>query len=300
MKTAVGEEASRFVGEHRNAGAYLLAGEGRKTGEAIIYRYLLDGDAPAVVDDNRIVAEKDSEITVVAVYSSGDETPVFHGGLTRIIAKENAVVRLIQVQMLNDTSIHFSDVGVTAGDGARVEVTQLELGANRALAGCYAELRGRGSAVDIDTVYFADGVREMDFNYVARHTGIGSASNITANGALFGSAGKIYRGTIDFHRGASAAVGHEREHTLLFSPDARGRSAPLILCGEENVEGRHAATIGRIDEAKLFYMQARGISPAKAKRLLVEAQLSGALSKIPDEGLRAQIEKHIAEKLEAL
>ena len=66
---------------------------------------------------------------------------------------------------------------------------------------------------------------------------------------------KILRGTIDFRRGAKRGVGHESEDVLLSSPHARNRTAPLILCGEEEVEGQHAASIGRLDEAKLYYLR---------------------------------------------
>lgn len=52
---------------------------------------------------------------------------------------------------------------------------------------------------------------------------------------------------------------------LLFSPSARNRTAPLILCGEEEVEGQHAASVGRLDENKLYYLRSRGLSEAQAR-----------------------------------
>ena len=79
---------------------------------------------------------------------------------------------------------------------------------------------------------------------------------------LTGSADKILRGTVDFQRGAKRGVGHESEDVLLFSPSARNRTAPLILCGEEEVEGQHAASVGRLDENKLYYLRSRGLSEA--------------------------------------
>lgn len=59
---------------------------------------------------------------------------------------------------------------------------------------------------------------------------------------------------------------------LLFSPNARNRTAPLILCGEEEVEGQHAASVGRLDENKLYYLRSRGLSEAQARRLMVDAR----------------------------
>ena len=65
------------------------------------------------------------------------------------------------------------------------------------------------------------------------------------------------------------------------APHARNRTAPLILCGEEEVEGQHAASIGRLDEAKLYYLRSRGLTEAQARRLMVDARFAPAIEKIP-------------------
>ena len=117
-------------------------------------------------------------------------------------------------------------------------------------------------------------------------------------GVLTGNADKILRGTIDFRRGAKRGVGHESEDVLLFSPHARNRTAPLILCGEEEVEGQHAASIGRLDEAKLYYLRSRGLNDAQARRLMVDARFAPAIEKIPLEALREEVRAEAARRLD--
>ena len=41
------------------------------------------------------------------------------------------------------------------------------------------------------------------------------------------------------------------------------QTIPLILCEEEDVEGNHGATIGKLDEELLFYLESRGIPEAE-------------------------------------
>lgn len=300
MQTSAGSAAQEFVEQWRNAGAHLHIGGAVPENRPLVYHYTLGKNCPAVVDENTIWAAPNSDITLLMLYTSGDNFPAFHAGLTRIIAEENAHVRLVQVQMLNNTSAHWSSVGAVLKTGAQLEVVQLELGAKRALAGCHTLLEGNQSRADVNTVYFGDGTRSLDFNYIAKHTGQNTQSNMQANGALFDECQKIYRGTIDFASGSAHSVGHETENTLLFSPNTRNRSAPLILCGEENVEGQHAATIGKIDASKLFYLNSRGISSMQAKRMMVEARFAPAIAAVPDEALRAQITTFIAERMHAL
>ena len=59
---------------------------------------------------------------------------------------------------------------------------------------------------------------------------------------------KVFRGSIDFKRGASGAKGTESEQVLLLGDDVINQTIPLILCAEEDVEGNHGAAIGELDE----------------------------------------------------
>lgn len=85
---------------------------------------------------------------------------------------------------------------------------------------------------------------------------------------------------------------------LLFSPSARNRTAPLILCGEEEVEGQHAASVGRLDENKLYYLRSRGLSEAQARpALMVDARFAPAIDKIPLDSLQDEVRENVARRL---
>lgn len=114
----------------------------------------------------------------------------------------------------------------------------------------------------------------LDFNDVSVHTGRDTLCEMAHRRCADRQRRKILRGTVDFQRGAKRGVGHESEDVLLFSPNARNRTAPLILCGEEEVEGQHAASVGRLDENKLYYLRSRGLSEAQARRLMVDARFA--------------------------
>ena len=138
----------------------------------------------------------------------------------------------------------------------------------------------------------------LDHNDVSVHTAKDTLCEMHTAGVLTGHADKILRGTIDFRRGAKRGVGHESEDVLLFSPAARNRTAPLILCGEEEVEGQHAASIGRLDEAKLYYLRSRGLSEEQARRLMVDARFAPAIEKIPLAALQDEVREAAARRLD--
>ncbi len=300
METGMGEEAVEFCTANRTAGVDLRIPAGVHVQEPVYLSYRLDATNLGVADVNSVSAEENSEVTVVLRYESDAETAGFHGGLTRLYAAKGAVIHLVQVQMLGDRCLHFDNIGALLEEGARVDLVQAELGAGNAASGFHAFLSGKHAELNIDTIYFGDRRRNLDINYVARHAGRKTRSEIHVSGALLDESGKTFRGTIDFLRGAAQAVGHESEYNLLFSPKVRNKTAPLILCAEEDVEGQHAATTGKIDQNRLFYLMSRGLSELEAKKLVIESQFRPVTDKIPDPALRDAVSDYVKARLDTI
>lgn len=297
IDTGAGPQVRDFVKANHNAGVFVEIKAGAQVAEPLVFDYTLDPANPVLADENTIVAEPGSRVTVVLRYTSADGLNGFHAGLTRIYAKKDANVTLVQVQVLGGGCPHFSDVGGTAFEDGTIELIQTELGGSRAYAAAKFKLAGDRSRADIGSIYLGDGARNLDINYVVEHYGKKSVSEILSRGAMLGESKKIFRGTIDFRRGSAGSKGHEEEYAVLLSSKVRGRSAPLILCDEEDVDGQHAASTGRIDENRLFYLMSRGLSEADARRLIIEAQFAPILERIPVASIRDDLQNHIIGRL---
>lgn len=287
----------RFTRQHHNAGFFVHKAPHSRLAEPLVFDYRLDAQNPSLIDDNLVIAEEGSEVTVVMHYASVPDATGFHSGMTKLIAKKNATVRLIQVQTLGDACEHFDNVGALALEGGRVEVIQAELGGRRSFSGCVAQLKGVRSALEYDTVYLGDHERKLDLGVLAEQFGRKTSSVIEARGALLDRSEKIFRGTIDFKKGSSGSRGREQENTMLLSPHVRNRTAPLILCAEENVDGRHAASSGHVDGGRMYYLMSRGLSETEAKKLIIEAEFAPIVQKIPVAALRQEISDFLRERL---
>lgn len=197
--------------------------------------------------------------------------------------------------MLSSEDRHTGAVSVCVGENARAEVLLGELGAARTVGSCNIELFGTGSKAELGSIYTAANQQKLDLNYRIGFLGKESEGTIVVKGALAGQARKVLRSTIDFVKGASGAKGREEETVLLLSEAAVNQSAPLLLCGEDNVEGEHATSTGRPDEAKLYYLMSRGFSQAEAKKLIVEASFAPLLNKLNSDVLQMEWKERIQE-----
>ena len=208
-----------------------------------------------------------------------------------------AELRLTRVRLSPEGTPCADKVKATLAVNARLVYTAVELGGDGAADLLDVDLAGDGSRADVAAFYFADGRQRLDMNYRIRQRGKRTDATLAVQGGLSGEAEKNFRGTLDFACGAAGSAGRERETVALLSPKAVNRSAPLMLSGEAEVDGRHATSVGRLDGEKLFYLTSRGLSPADAKRLIVLAAAAPVLDRLTDGALADEIRSQIEGRL---
>lgn len=188
-------------------------------------------------------------------------------------------------------------IRISVGQSARLEFISADLGRGDYSADIEIDLRGDDSAADFQAVYFGDGNRKLDFNYVIRQRGKNTSSKMNVRGALTDKSDKIFRGTLDFQSGSKGSTGRELEEVIILSSGTRNRSVPLMLAAEDEVDGHHAVSVGRLDEEKIFYLMSRGLDKSEAERLIVEAAFNPVIEKIPDENLRGELLDNLQRRL---
>ncbi|MCD8013042.1 MAG: SufD family Fe-S cluster assembly protein [Lachnospiraceae bacterium] len=212
---------------------------------------------------------------------------------TRILAEKGAKVTLVQIQHLEDGFTFINDVGASLAEGARMESIQIVLGGGDTYMGLRTDLGAKSAALESKIGYLLDHDQKLDVNYLAYQTGAKTTSHMDVSGVLRGASQKLFRGTIDFRKGSEGAKGDEKEDVLLFSDDVVNRTVPLILCEEEDVEGNHGATIGRLDESLLFYLSSRGIEEKEVYEMMARARIDAICGGISDEKTRELVREFL-------
>ena len=286
IRTGMGEQISEL--NSQDMADTLTIEENVHAGSPVVFSYRYDAEKN-YQNCLQITAGKNSEIAVIFSFSAEQNSSetVIHQLL--IDAKEGAKVKIYAVQLLGKKACALLDIGGVCEKDASVELLQIQLGAEKLYAGCLMELAGERSSFKTNVGYLAGNNDRYDMNYVARHIGKKTESQMNANGILKGNAKKLFRGTIDFIAGCAGAKGAESEDVLLMDEGVENQTIPLILCGEEDVEGSHGATIGRLDEQMLFYLGSRGFEQEEAKRLIARARIDALCALVPSEEIQKEI-----------
>lgn len=244
-----------------------------------------DCDAEYSRKNVTVRAEKGSHVTI---YEDCTAYKAFDARL-KIIAGDGSAIKIIQLLNPADSDsllIHKTEVFVEKG--STTDIITVMLGRGNVYCDNLAELSGDNSGLNTDIAYIGKESQIIDYNITVNHYGKSTNSVIGAAGSLNGSASKTFRGTIDFKKGSENSKGSESETVLMLSDDVHNKTVPLILCAEENVEGNHGATIGRLDEETLFYFESRGICATEAENIMARAAVEKLIKMFGNDKLKSK------------
>lgn len=268
-------------------GSAVLASEPNAQARASVRVQAAAGTASSACLD--VVAAADSTIDLDLTIDTDADAAALAGSTMRVFAGERASVNITVYVCAGAQTTVIEDAGMVLAEDARVRVHHVVLSGQVSVTGLAADLRGERSRIDIDTRYVATGSEQRDFNYVIRHRGRKTVSNMDANGVLAGQARKCLRGTIELIRGAKGAAGNERETALLASEGVDNKTVPTILCDEDDVAGNHGATIGHVRPEQLFYAACRGLSAEQTEALFMRSKFEDAWMSAPTDATRAAV-----------
>jgi Fe-S cluster assembly protein SufD len=108
----------------------------------------------------------------------------------------------------------------------------------------------------------------------------------------------VFNGKVYVRPEAQKTDGKQTNKNLLLSDGAKVDTKPQLEIFADDVKCTHGATVGRLDAMGLFYLESRGISAARARRLLTYGFAADVLGEIRQEPLRHQLERLVFERLD--
>ena len=280
-----------------NSGKFIHINERKKLEDTVCINYNFNKENNLLIDYNVIVAEDFSEGTVIINYNSEDDTEAYHNGMIKIIAKPNSKLKIIKIQNLNLNSYNFEGSKVEIFGNADAAIYSMEMGAKVNAVSNKSYLEENGAKIEIWPGYLADKDRKVDLEYSVIFRGRDTSGIIEGRGAVKDTARKVFRGNLYFKKGAAHSVGREGEFAILLDKGVRSDSIPGLFCDEDDVIGEHSASIGKVDEAKLFYLMSRGLSENNAKKLIIESSFKPILNSIDDTDMKNKLLEELEKRI---
>jgi Fe-S cluster assembly protein SufD len=98
--------------------------------------------------------------------------------------------------------------------------------------------------------------------------------------------------------GAKGADAFQTNRNLVLSDGAHADSVPNLDIEENDVRCSHASSVGQIDREQRFYLEARGVPPAVAERLILLGFFEDLWVRVAAPGVRAHLARAVAARLD--
>lgn len=271
------------------AGAFVYVPKDVVVEEPIIFVNESSSTTRGAAVRSLFVAEEGAKATYVEVcLKDGSlQSGVVHADVLEVVVGARAEVKVATINEFTKGPTHFSTKRARVGNDSLVNWVFTDVGDGFTVALVETDLLGNGSRATFTGVGIGYGRQHMELTASMLHRGRSSESDIHLTGALQDRANSIYRSSTHIFRKAIQAGSEQSDRMLMLDGTARADAIPMLLIDENDVQRcGHAASVGRLDEAQMYYLQSRGIPRDTARRMIVWGHLEPTVDAIPDDAIR--------------
>jgi Fe-S cluster assembly protein SufD len=241
-----------------------------------------------------IVAEADSQATVVESYVGGDGEVYWTNAVTEAAVGPHATLTHYRLQREGTAAFHTGSVSVRQAAGSRFRSHVVSTGGALVRTDVDTVLDAAGAACDLDGLYLVNGRQHVDHHTSIDHRQPQCTSRELYKGVLTGRAHAVFNGKVFVRPHAVQSDAAQVNKNLLLSDTAVVDTKPQLEIFADDVKCSHGATIGRLDEEAVFYLRSRGIAAHTARNLLIYAFAQELIARMHAEPVRAQLEGVLA------
>ncbi len=246
------------------------------------------------------VEELSRAIVVVDLRGSGT-----YADNVEIIVGDSAGVGVIWIADWADDTVHVSSHHARLGKDAVLGHVNVTLGGEVVRTTATVRFDGPGGDAQLLGTYFADDGQHFEARLLVDHSQPNCKSDVLYKGALQGDpdsskpdAHTVWIGDVLIRAEAEGTDTFEVNRNLVLTDGARADSVPNLEIETGEIAGAgHASATGRFDDEQLFYLRARGIPEAQARRLVVRGFFNEIIAKIAVPAVRERLTEAIEREL---
>jgi len=284
-----------------SSGIFLYVPKGVIVEQPLHSLYWAPGESLAYVSNLVVLVEDGASVTYVHEYASPTENrPSFHTGTIEIVVGANANLRFVELQSFGEHFWNITHERARVDRSANLDWTFGAMGGKTTKNFADIDLDGEGAVGKMSGFYFTDKKQHLDYDSQQNHLKPNTTSDLLFKGALIDESRAIWQGMVYVAPGADKTDGYQTNRNLILSKTARADSIPGLEILADDVRCSHGATIGKIEEEQIFYLQARGIPRLDAEKLIVKGFFEQIMDRIPFEGVKRRFEMAIDQKMASL
>jgi Fe-S cluster assembly protein SufB len=221
-------------------------------------------------------------------YIEGCTAPIYstdslHSAVVEIIVKKNARVRYTTIQNWSTNVYNLVTKRAIAHESATMEWIDGNLGSKVTMKYPSVFLVGERAKGETLSVAFAGPGQHQDAGAKMIHMAPYTTSSIVSKSIARGGGRAGYRGEVRVDANAHHSANTVRCDALLVDTMSRSDTYPAIDIRVDDVQLGHEATVSRVSEEQLFYLQSRGLAEDEAMAMIVRGFIEPIARELPME-----------------
>jgi len=221
-------------------------------------------------------------------YIEGCTAPVYssdslHSAVVEICAKKSSRVRYTTVQNWSQNVFNLVTKRAVAHEKATMEWVDCNLGSKLTMKYPSIYLLGPEAHGEILSIAFAGDGQHQDAGGKIIHAAPRTSSSIFSKSISKDGGRATYRGLLEIADGAVESRSKVVCDALLLDEDSRSDTYPTIRIDENDANVGHEATVSKIGDEQLFYLQSRGLDEEEASKMIVNGFIEPVTKELPME-----------------
>lgn len=221
-------------------------------------------------------------------YIEGCTSPVYttdslHAGVVEIIVKKGARVRYTTVQNWSKNVYNLVTKRAKVEENGIMEWVDFNNGSKLTMKYPSALLVGKGAKVEMLSLAMAGAGQQQDTGGKAVHLASQTSSIIRSKSFSHHGGITSYRGLVKIAPRVKDVKSKTVCQALILDDKSVSNTYPAIAAIGPNCELAHEATVSKISEEQIFYLQSRGIDKSEAEAMIVNGFIKPLVKELPME-----------------
>ncbi len=285
MTQCVPPSDNKFAALHGavwSGGSFVYVPEGVTVEMPVQAYFRMNSEGMGQFEHTLIIAEEGAEVHYIEGCSAPQyATHSLHAGGVEVFVKEDAHVQYSTVQNWSRNTYNLNTKRAIVDEGGRMEWVSGSMGSDVTMLYPSSILRGRGASDNHITIAFAGEGQDIDTGAKVYHNAPNTKSTIESKSISKDGGRTNYRGLVHIADGAENSSTAVECDALMFDNDSTSDTMPYMEINESKVDVAHEATVGKIGDEDIFYLQSRGLDDDDAKKMIVAGFIEPITEELP-------------------
>jgi Fe-S cluster assembly protein SufB len=269
-----------------SGGSFIYVPEGVEVDMPLQAYFRINKENMGQFERTLIIADKGSKVH----YIEGCSAPVYssdslHSAVVELVALEGSHITYSTIQNWSNNVFNLVTKRARAEAESRVSWIDGNIGSRLTMKYPAIYLMGPKATGEVLSVAYAGEGQHQDTGAKMVHAAPETTSTVISKSISKDGGRTSYRGLVRVEEGAEGCKSHVQCDALILDDESRSDTYPYIErnAGVMNAQIGHEATVSKVGDDQLFYLQSRGLSKEQATAMIVNGFMEPVTRTLPME-----------------